>query len=122
MTAPTPQVPRITQTAVRRGLRRKSRSFDPGDPAWSKRHVDVLGGAVSFVEHHNSAVGTRWAARAYTGNPARRWDADFFETLREAVAWANPRRQKAVEASAAELGAEWLAKALGASPDRTEPA
>ena len=104
-----PIAPKITQKMVREGLRKEPWRLDYHNKAYVNRRTDVLGGSVTFAEQkHTGTKLVTYDASAYTGVPEQRWDSTNKDTLKEAVAWANERRQKAVDASAAELGENFL--------------
>lgn len=99
----------ITQTVVKRALQAKLFQRCYNAPSYEERNVGLLGDSIGFFESRHT--GTRkitFRAIAYTGIEARRWDGDTFDTLKEAVDWANERRDAAVAASAIELGADFL--------------
>jgi len=103
-----PIAPRITQKAAKTGLR-GDWTWDRNQPAYEYRRTDVLGSSVTFrQDRHTGTRKVTIRVSAYTGIAGRRWDGETFDTLKEAVAWGNEHRQTAVDASAAELGDDFL--------------
>ena len=102
--------PKITQKQVKDGLKTETFHLDRHDHSYFLRSTDVLGGSVSFTESKFNGPGAKRSFRAtwYNGNPSHRWTSDTFDTLKEAVAYANKHRQEAVDASAKELGEDFL--------------
>lgn len=103
------KAPRITQKQVNTGLREDLWRHDRHNPAWEGRSCSVLGGSVYFKqERHTGTKQVLWIVTHYTGVPGSRWASKTCDTLRDAVAWANDNRQSAVDASAAELGEDFM--------------
>ena len=107
MTIPT--APRITQKQVKAGLK-GNWTWDRNDPCYEFRCCDVLAGSMSFRQRRHTGIkdSMQFVVTYYTGVPATRWASDTFDTLKEAVAYANEHRQSSVDASAAELGDDFL--------------
>jgi hypothetical protein len=104
-----PVAPKITLTEVRRQLKTRWHQ-DFNNMSHTYRTASVLAGSVTFREEkHTGTKQTAFICSFYTGNPARRWWSRSFTTLQAAVAWGNEHRQHAVDASARELGENFLA-------------
>lgn len=105
-----PTASKITQKQVKDGLKDEHFRLDRHDHGQFLRSSDVLGGSVSFTEFKfNGTPATRtFRATWYNGNPSHRWTSETFDTLKEAVAYANKHAQEAVNASAKELGEDFL--------------
>ena len=101
---------KITQKQIRDGLKDEVFRIDRHDHSQFLRSTSVLGNSVSFTEFRANAKGRARSYRAtwYNGNPEQRWSSETFDTLKEAVAYANEHRQEAVDASAKELGENFM--------------
>ncbi len=105
-----PNAPKITQKQVKAGLKDEIFHLDRHDRSYFLRSANVLAGSVSFTESKFNGRPTKRTFRAtwYNGNPSHRWTSETFDTLKRAVAYANEHRQEAVDASAKELGENFL--------------
>ena len=105
-----PTAPKITQKQVKDALKDTTFSLDRHDHSYFLRSANVLAGSVSFTESKFNGRPTKRTFRAtwYNGNPSHRWTSETFDTLKDAVAYANEHRQEAVDASANELGEDFL--------------
>ena len=105
-----PTAPKITQKQVKDALKDTTFSLDRHDHSYFLRSADVLKGSVQFTESKFNGRPAKRTFRAtwYNGNPSHRWTSETFDTLKDAVAYANEHRQEAVDASANELGEDFL--------------
>ena len=103
---------KATQKSIRQALNAEDFYIDRNDPRYFTRHVDVAGGAVSVTERKwNGKPATRsYRVTWYNGNPVNRWSSKSFESFKDAVACVNEQWMPAVQASAGELGPEYLEK------------
>ena len=104
-----PIAQRITQKQVKAGLK-GDWTWDRTCPSYEYRRCDVLAGSMNFRQRRHTGIkgSMQFIVTFYTGNPKARWAGDTFDTLKEAVAYGNEHRQEAVDATAAELGNDFM--------------
>jgi len=106
-----PVAPKVTQKQVKDGLKADHLRLNRNDHACMIRTCDVLAGSVSFTESRHTGTKVKtFKVTWYTGIPSARWSSETCDTLKLAVAEANDHRQEAVNASAKELGDDFLTR------------
>lgn len=104
-----PTAQRLTQKMVKAGLPGRW-TWDRNDKCYEYRRCDVLAGSMFFRQQRHTGIKGDMAFRVtyYTGVPKARWASETFDTLKEAVAYGNEHRQEAVDATAVELGDNFM--------------
>ncbi len=104
-----PVARKITQKQVKAGFVTCGWILDFHDQAYVIRSFSVVGGFVNFREiKHTGTKIVRVEVSYYTGNESQYWEWEDFANIKEAVAFANLHKQKAMDETALILGEDFM--------------